>query len=95
MAVKIIIKRSAPGEKMEELIQLLKQLRALALKQNDYISGETLKRIDKPGQNLVISTWDSIDAWNAWLDLEERKIIQDKIDSLLGEKTSYEVYQYG
>ena len=59
-----------------------------------YISGETLKRLDKPGESLVISTWQNADDWREWVLTKERSELQDKIDELLGEKTEYEIYQY-
>ena len=94
MAVKIIIKRIVPEEKVKNLTPLLKQLRALATNQPGYISGETLKRMDNPGEYLVISTWQSAGDWDRWISSQERKGVQDKIDVLLGEKTEYEVYTY-
>jgi heme-degrading monooxygenase HmoA len=42
---------------------------------------------------MVISTWRSLDDWNAWLNNEERVVIQRDIDRLLGEKTEYAVYE--
>jgi heme-degrading monooxygenase HmoA len=56
--------------------------------------GETLKRVDKPGESLIVSKWQSVDAWNRWLQSKERAEIQAKIDQLLGEETSYEIYEY-
>jgi len=94
MAIKIIIKRIVPEEKGKYLTPLLKQPRALATNQPGYISGETLRRMDNPGEYLVISTWQSAGDWNRWILSEERKGVQDKIDILLGKKTEYEVYTY-
>ena len=94
MAVKIIIKRKVIENKAEALLPLLKQLRNLAMNQDGYISGETLKRIDTPGENLVISTWQSLDAWRAWVLDPQRIELQTKVDELLGEQTKYELYEY-
>jgi len=94
MAVKIIIKRIVPEEKVRNLTPLLKQLRALAANQTGYISGETLKRMDNPGEYLVISTWQSAGDWDRWISSQEKKGVQDKIDVLLGKKTEYEIYTY-
>ena len=73
---------------------LLKQLRILANNQPGYISGETLKGIDNPSNYLVISTWRSIDDWKQWVLNKERLKVQENIDSLLEEKTIYEIYNY-
>ena len=59
-----------------------------------YIAGETLKRVDKPGESLVVTKWQSEFYWEQWLQSKERTEIQDKIDRLLGEETKYEIYEY-
>jgi heme-degrading monooxygenase HmoA len=93
MSVKIIIKRYVPASQAQELAPLLTQLRSLAIRDPAYISGETLKRVDGRGEYLVISTWQSLQAWERWTGNGERKVIQAEIDTLLGEPTEYAVYQ--
>lgn len=92
MAVKILIKRKMAESHVLELTSLLKKLRALTLDQPGYVSGETLRRVDKPGESMVISTWSSVEEWNAWVNNEKRISIQSQIDQLLGEETEYAVY---
>jgi len=92
MAVKILIKRSITQEVAPVVRPLIIELRAHAMKQSGYISGETLKCIDRPGEYLVISTWNSLDDWNKWLNTQERKILEDKIDSITGRSTEYTTY---
>ena len=94
MSIKIIIKRKVPKDLEKKLLPLIKELRFLTTKQPGYISGETMNRADKPGQSLVISTWQSVEDWERWVNSPQRKAIQDEIDALLGEKTEYEVYGY-
>ena len=95
MAVKILIKRTVPENKAKEMIPLFREMRTLATNQSGYISGETLKSLDKPDTFLVISTWKSSEKWEKWLLSKERQEIQDKIDALLGGKTEYEMFHYG
>ena len=92
MAVKIIIKRRVPESMATQLRPLLIKLRNLAMNQPGYITGETLKRIDRPGQNLVISTWNSMEEWRQWAVNSERESVQAQIDALLGQPTEYEIY---
>ena len=94
MTVKILIKRKVSAEKVDKLKELVMQLRALSVKQPGYVSGESLKNMDKPDEYLVVSTWGSVEAWKTWLSSKERADIQGKIDALLGQKTEYEMYQY-
>ncbi len=95
MAVKILIKRNVPQDKAKEMIRLFRQMRSLATEQPGYISGETLKSLDKPDLFLVISTWQSSEDWEKWLINEGRQKIQKEIDALLGGNTQYEMYHYG
>ena len=89
MAVKILIKRSITQDVAPILRPLIVELRAHAMKQPGYISGETLKCIDRPGEYLVISTWESLDDWNSWLKSGERQKLEDKIDAITGRATEY------
>ena len=93
MTVKIFIKRQVSSENVLALTVLLKKLRSLTLNQPGYVFGETLKRVDRKDECLVISTWRSLEDWNAWLENEERKSIQSEIDFLLGAETDYSVYE--
>jgi heme oxygenase (mycobilin-producing) len=94
MAVKILIKRKVAADKSAQLKELVMQLRTLSLKQPGYVSGESLKNVDRQNEYLVISTWDSLSAWKDWQSSRERAKIQDQIDALLGQKTEYDVYEY-
>jgi heme-degrading monooxygenase HmoA len=94
MTVRVLIKRKLPESKTKDLHILINQLRVLSTAQPGYISGETLTRIDKPGQSMVISKWKSLAAWNSWFHSNERAQIQEKIDRLLEEETEYEIYEY-
>jgi len=93
MTVKIFITRKVSQEDVLELTVLLKKLRSLTLNQDGYIYGETLKRVDREDECMVISTWRSLDDWNAWVNDEQRMTVQSEIDLLLGEETNYAVYE--
>lgn len=93
MTVKIFIKRKVSPENVLALTVLLKKLRSLTLNQSGYIYGETLKRVDRKDECMVISTWRSLEDWSAWLNDEERIAIQSEIDLLLGEETDYAAYE--
>lgn len=87
MAVKIFIKRTVPHDKAKEMIPLFRQMRASATNQPGYITGETLRSLEKSEEFIVISTWQSSEDWKKWLQSEERNEIQTKIDDLLGGET--------
>jgi len=95
MSIKVLITRTVPREKSREMLQLFREMRLLATAQSGYISGETMKSNDRPDVFLVIGTWESPDDWEKWLLSKARQAIQEKIDSLLGGKTNYEMFHYG
>ncbi len=94
MAIKVLIVRRGTPRCFEELKPLVQRLRALALAQPGYVSGETFLNIEVPGEYLVISTWASLAQWTGWLNNPARAAVQDQIDALLGEATLYQVYQH-
>jgi heme-degrading monooxygenase HmoA len=95
MAVKILIRRSVPEAKAKEMIPLFRKMRALANEQPGYITGETMRNLEKPDEFLVISTWETSNDWKRWVQSSERQKIQSQIDKLLGGKTEYEIFHYG
>lgn len=93
MAVQVIIKRKWQVDKPEKLLPLLAKLRSRAKEQPGYISSETLRSLEDPEDFLVISKWETVDDWKKWLLSRERRDIQGKVDSLIGEKTFYEIFE--
>lgn len=92
MAIKVILYRRVPVDKAAKLKPLLHELRALALAQPGYISGETLMNSEDPEEYLVLSAWSSEKDWNEWFQNEKRAEVQQQIDELLGRETFYQVY---
>ena len=93
MSIEVMIKRKVqPGHLAKQLVPLILRLRAMALDQRGYISGETLCDVDNPEECLVISRWQSIDDWNRWANSQHRSEIENKIESLTGEKSEYTIY---
>lgn len=95
MHVKILIKRNIPLEKAGELLTLITALRNRASHRKGYISGETLWNVEKPHEYVVFSAWRSLEYWDAWVNSDERKELQKKIDELdPSSVTTYEKYRY-
>ena len=95
MAIKVIITRKVARGRQKDLLPLLTELRAKAMNQRGYISGETLTGLSDPDEFLVISTWNSLEDWKAWDANQERTRIQAKIDAILEAKTEAKAYMYG
>lgn len=95
MTVRILIRRTVPEDKARNLIPMFREIRQLALQQEGYISGETLRNYNNPEEFLIISSWQSVSDWESWLKSKDRQEIQDRIDRFLGGKTRYDVFHYG
>ena len=95
MAIKILIRRNVPEKKAREMIPLFRKMRTLANEQPGYITGETMRNLEKPDEFLVISTWETSDDWKRWVQSSDRQQIQGQIDALLGGQTDYEIFHYG
>lgn len=94
MAIEVFIKREVQqGAEARKLMPLILQLRALATVQPGYISGRTLGEVGDTGKLLVISAWQSIEDWKRWSNSRERKEIDQKIESLSGQKAEYTIYE--
>jgi len=93
MPIQVIIKRKWQTDKPGALLPLLTKLRSLAQKKPGYISGETLRSLEDPEDYMVVSNWESVDDWNKWLQSKERRDLQGRVDSLIGERTFYEIFE--
>jgi heme-degrading monooxygenase HmoA len=94
MAISVMIQRTfSDKEKAARLVPLIVKIRSLATIQPGYITGRTFRCLDCPGEYLVISTWNSIDDWNRWLQSEQRMALQKQVDDLLGKITQYRIYE--
>ena len=93
MSVQVMSIRKFQIEETEKLISLLAELNSRSKKQPGRISRETLRSLDNPGEYLVRCEWETVEDWDKWLHSKERRDIQGKIDSIIGEKTFYEVFE--
>jgi len=83
MAVKVLIKRKVKSGHEADIQAFIRDLRSKAMHADGFISGETLRSVDDPSVHLVISTWKSMDAWNAWANEPTRKELEERIRQFL------------
>lgn len=94
--IRVLLERRVKKEDYDKLIGHLQDLRAAALYQPGYVTGETLvKDDDLTGivDVLVISTWISEDRWNAWLTSQERIEVDGAITHLLVGEPEISIYK--
>ena len=92
--VKVLLERTIKGKHVGEIVRLLRQMRILAMQQPGYISGETLHALDDPNYYLVISTWETLEHWQAWYNNPERKKFQAEVDGYLEFPTQMRIFTY-
>ncbi len=95
MIAKILIKRRFKPGYAPQIVSLLNDVRQLAMNMPGYQSGETLTRNGYPNDMVVISTWGSLDAWNAWKDSDQRKKFEAMLEVYQKGPTEYEEYLLG
>lgn len=91
--VRIVIERHLKEGKREDLMPLLRELRAVAMHQPGYVTGETLGSTGDPSIISVLSTWRSLEDWKAWEKSEQRIKLYKQIEPLLVEKAKVSIYQ--
>jgi heme-degrading monooxygenase HmoA len=93
MPVKILIQRKIKPGKEKELSKVVNELRSKAMHAQGFISGETLQSIEDPALYLVISAWKSLEDWKSWVDTQERKALEQEIETILAEPAKMSPYQ--
>lgn len=95
MVSKIIIKRRFTEGKTRQIVALLNELRARAMHQPGYISGETFSQKGYPHNMVIIGTWQSMEDWHRWRDSPERHKFEDMLELYQERPTDYEEYFLG
>jgi len=89
--IRVIIERQV--KKKERLLPMLRELRAAAVHQPGYVTGETLVSTEDDSITAVISTWHSLEQWQAWETSETRATLYELIEPLLAEEPRIRVYR--
>ena len=93
MAIGVLIKRiTKHGEDAKVLLPHIIELRALAVRQPGYISGETFLSIDHPEECLVIGRWTSLEHWQQWKRDQRRIELDGNMEKHLVTQTEYSIY---
>ena len=96
MAIGVLIKRvTKHGDNAKVLLPHIIELRALAVRQPGYISGETFFSLDHPEECLVISRWTSMENWQQWQRDARRIELDGNLEKHLGIKAEYSIYGIG
>ena len=96
MAIEVQIKRATHHQDSAKiLLPHIIELRAHAVKQPGYISGETFFNLDCPEECIVISRWIAIEHWQKWVQNPHRIELDGKMAKHLAIETEYSTYGIG
>lgn len=96
MAIGVLIRRiTRQGDDAKVLLPHIIELRALAVRQPGYISGETFFNIDRRDECLVISRWISLEHWQQWTRDHRRIELDGNMEKNLVSRTEYNIYNIG
>ena len=96
MAIGVLVKRvTKHGVDAKVLLPHIIELRALAVRQPGYISGETFFNLDRPEECLVIGRWTSVEYWQKWMRDPRRIELDQNMKKHLGANTEYSSYGIG
>jgi heme-degrading monooxygenase HmoA len=96
MAIGVLIKRvTTRGDSAKVLLPHIIELRALAVRQPGYISGETFFNLDRSEECLVVSRWTTIEHWQQWKRDARRIELEGNLEKHFGTKTEYNFYGIG
>ncbi|MDW7710631.1 MAG: antibiotic biosynthesis monooxygenase [Deferrisomatales bacterium] len=70
--VRVLIERRVPEGMAGDFLLALRQMRFEAVHRPGYVSGETWRDAADPLRFIVISTWTSRQAWDAWVASDAR-----------------------
>ena len=79
MFIKVLITRNFKKENIHNANYHNVQIRALAMVQPGYISGETMTSLNNPNEMIIVSTWESKEQWDSWYESSIRKDYYDKL----------------
>ncbi len=95
MIAKILIKRQFQKDSDRQILPILQKMRAAAMSQTGYISGETLTNYENPQRVTVISTWQNMDSWVRWKSSPERTKLESMLEVFQVGPTEFEAFVSG
>jgi heme-degrading monooxygenase HmoA len=88
--IRVIIERQV--KEGEDISSLLRKLRAAALQYPGYITGESLISTEDSSNIVVLSTWQTLDAWKGWQKSQIREGLEKQVSGLLVKEPRVKTY---
>jgi heme oxygenase (mycobilin-producing) len=90
--IRVVLEHRTKGEdSTRKLVEAINRVREDARQQKGFIAGDTLVNVADPCHVVVISSWQTIEDWNAWDSSKVRKstlpLIEENIIEAYTENT--------
>ncbi|MGD9329822.1 MAG: antibiotic biosynthesis monooxygenase [Desulfobacterales bacterium] len=95
MAVKILIKRRFKADHLEQASKMLIRARYEAMKMDGYIASETWRDLYDPHRIIIVSMWQTPEAWNRWYTSGQRAEFTVEMGKIMTEEERIEAYTLG
>lgn len=95
MAIKVLIKRRFQPDKIDQATKLLIRARYEAMKMEGYIASETWRDLRDPSRIVVVSMWQTAEAWNKWYASPQRQEFVVELEKIMAEAERIESYELG
>jgi antibiotic biosynthesis monooxygenase (ABM) superfamily enzyme len=92
--IRLIIERKIKSGKEHGAWDLIHNLRNKAMRQNGYISGETLSGYYDSSLWVAISTWLEAEDCKAWLNSSERKALEGRENALIDAPVKFTILKF-
>jgi antibiotic biosynthesis monooxygenase (ABM) superfamily enzyme len=89
--IKVLVERQLKHG--EDIGRLLMELHMIAVQKKGHISNETWTNAGNDRNITVLSTWQTLEDWNAWKSSKDRASILKRIEPLLAKRTQVSVYE--
>lgn len=95
MAVKVLIKRRFKPESRGQVSKILIRTRYEAMKMEGYIASETWRDLHDPNRIVVVSMWQTLEAWDKWYSSGQRREFALEMEKIMTGAEQIEPYEMG
>ncbi len=81
--IRVVIERQISAEKVDDYHALIRKAKNKASNVPGFLSGELFSLVEDPNHVVVMSCWDTLEAWNTWAESEQRVDLLDAMRPLL------------
>ncbi|MBT3226494.1 MAG: hypothetical protein HN580_30170 [Deltaproteobacteria bacterium] len=95
MAIKVFIERQLRDPDYKQAARMINDSRTQAMDQNGYIGSETLWSNENTKTVMIMSIWQNVESWKAYLNSPARKKLEDDFEKIMTKPAEYAVFHLG